>query len=250
MELELLRKIGLTEGEIRVYKALMNLGSSPTGKIMKKSGISSSKIYLILEKLINKGLVSFIVKDNIKNFQLTNPETILDYIEKERQDLEEIKEDFKKIIPEINLQIKTEEDSAQIYKGTKGIKVAYYNILNELKPGEEYCFFAISAEEAQKEEAIIFFTNFHKQRIERNIRVRVISDSKIEKLYKKTHLLSKLYKIRHYKLTLPVGVVIGKTKILYIFFGQEEPIAHEITSKNMAKKYQEFFDEIWKIAKS
>jgi len=250
MELSLLRKIGLTEGEIRVYSALLSLGNSPTGKIMKKSGISSSKIYLILEKLIRKGLASYITKNNVKHFQITNPKTILDYIDKEKQELEETKKQINHLIPEITTQMKKEEEeSAQIYKGVKGIRVAYFNILNELKRGEEYCFFAVSLEEAQDKHVMDFISNFHRIRVEKGINVRVISKTEIEKLYKQKHVLGKNYKIRHYELTLPIGVVIGETRILYIFFGSNEPTAHEIISKEITKKYQDFFDKIWKLAK-
>lgn len=250
MELDLLRKIGLTDGEIRVYSALLAVRSSPTGRIMKKSKISSSKIYLILDKLIQKGLVSYIIKENIKYFQITNPRTILDYVDREKQELENIKKELGDLVPKIAAHIIEEEEDAQMYKGVKGIRVAYYNILNELKKGEEYCFFAISQEEAEDEKVLAFFTDFHKQRVERGVRVKVISDTTIERLYKKKHVLEKLFTIKHYHLTLPVGVVIGKSRILSIFFGHGEPIAHEIVSSQISKRYQDFFDKIWKIAKN
>lgn len=249
MDLNLLRKIGLTEGEIRVYSALLSLGSSQTGQIMKKSGISSSKIYIILERLIHKGLVSHIIIDNVKVFQVTDPNNILEYIEKEKEELDDIKQEFTHLIPEIrSAMVKEEEESAHLYKGLKGIRSAYNNILEELEKGQEYCLFAISSEEAEDEKVLDFFTSFHKKRIEKGVKVRVISDSTIEKIYKKTHLLGKLFKIKHYSLTLPVGIVIGKNRIISISFGPD-PIAHEIISERITNKYQDFFDKIWKIAK-
>ena len=63
MDTSTLREAGLTEGEIKVYLALLELGSSTTGPIVDKSGISRSIIYQILEKLMEKGLVSFITKE-------------------------------------------------------------------------------------------------------------------------------------------------------------------------------------------
>ena len=41
---EILHQIGLTEGEIKVYLSLLELGSTSTGKIIKKSHISGSKV--------------------------------------------------------------------------------------------------------------------------------------------------------------------------------------------------------------
>ena len=63
---EIMRKVGLTNSEIAVYMALVKLRSSTTGPIVKDAGISSGKIYEIMDKLIAKGLVSHIVKSGRK----------------------------------------------------------------------------------------------------------------------------------------------------------------------------------------
>ena len=56
--MEILQELGLTQREIRVYLALLELGSTTTGSIIKRSEVPNSKIYEILESLQNKGLVS------------------------------------------------------------------------------------------------------------------------------------------------------------------------------------------------
>ncbi|MBI2665760.1 hypothetical protein HYX12_04015 [Candidatus Woesearchaeota archaeon] len=50
MDIDLLRNIGLTDSEIKVYLALLELGSSTKGPIVDKSRVASSKIYELLEK--------------------------------------------------------------------------------------------------------------------------------------------------------------------------------------------------------
>ena len=51
----ILRKIGLTESEIKVYLALIKLGVSSKGSLIKESKIAPSKIYEITDKLVVKG---------------------------------------------------------------------------------------------------------------------------------------------------------------------------------------------------
>ena len=57
MDTKILEKIGLTNGESKVYLALLEIGLSSTGQIIEKSQITSSKVYIILQKLEKKGLV-------------------------------------------------------------------------------------------------------------------------------------------------------------------------------------------------
>ena len=250
MEWDILRKIGLTDGEIRVYKALIHLGKSSTGKIMKKSGISSSKVYLILDKLIQKGLVSFIIENNVKKFQVTNPQSIIDYVEKKKQELNTIEKDFEKVVPQINAMLGTyEEESAQVYKGMGGIKVAFENLLSELiEKGEEYCFFGVSKEEMSNKQVLNFFQNWHAKRIAKGIHVKGIADTRLRELYSKTPIFKKMFSIKYHDLTLPTGLTIGKNRVNLLLWG-EENICYEIISRRVADKYRDFFYKIWKVAK-
>ncbi|GAG26288.1 unnamed protein product, partial [marine sediment metagenome] len=47
MDTKILEEIGLTQGEIKTYLALLKLGSSSTGPIAKESQVSRSKLYSI-----------------------------------------------------------------------------------------------------------------------------------------------------------------------------------------------------------
>ena len=62
MDNHLLEKLGLTKGEIKIYFALNELGKATVGPIGEKSKVSKSKIYDILNKLIEKGLVGYIIQ--------------------------------------------------------------------------------------------------------------------------------------------------------------------------------------------
>ena len=53
--------IGLNKSETKVYLSLLRLGASSTGPIINDSKTANSKIYEVLDKLIHKGLVSFLV---------------------------------------------------------------------------------------------------------------------------------------------------------------------------------------------
>ena len=73
MDISALKEAGLTDGETRTYLALLEVGSSTIGPVLKKSGVNRSIIYRIIEKLIKKGLVSYITKEKTKYYQAAPP---------------------------------------------------------------------------------------------------------------------------------------------------------------------------------
>jgi sugar-specific transcriptional regulator TrmB len=245
MDFSKLRTIGLTEGEIRVYEALIELGETSTGRLMKKADISSSKVYLILEKLMQKGLVSSIQIEGVQHYQSTNPKTILEFIDSRKEELEQTRTEMEKIIPMIQrLRKPTVEESAQIYKGFKGIKAAYMNILDELKKGEEYRIFAMSGTDIVDPRLQAFFKAFHRQRIERGIHLKILVNSASAAEYKKNNLPIGKYTLHQHPLTLPVSMAVGKHRITSMIFHPEN-IAHEIVSDAITQKYREFFEKEW-----
>ena len=60
--MELLEKIGLTKGESKVYLALLRIGKSNIGPIIKEAKVSNSKVYDILDRLAQKGLVGVAIE--------------------------------------------------------------------------------------------------------------------------------------------------------------------------------------------
>jgi len=104
MDTKPLEKIGLTKSEIRVYLALLKLGQTTAGPIVDEAKVTRSKIYDILERLKNKGLVSYITKESTKYFSAADPKSLLDYLEEKEKEIQDDKESVKEILPELLLQ--------------------------------------------------------------------------------------------------------------------------------------------------
>jgi sugar-specific transcriptional regulator TrmB len=69
MEANELEKFGLTEGESRVYLALLKIGKSTIGDIIKEAQVSNSKVYDILDRLNKKGLIGVVTENNKKTYE-------------------------------------------------------------------------------------------------------------------------------------------------------------------------------------
>ena len=244
MEIRLLEGLGLNKSEIKIYLALLELGSTPAGPLIKKVAMHRAAVYNILELLIDKGLVSYVVKANRKYFEAQDPDRLLDYINSKKQELDEKEEKLKKIIPELQLKrkISKEEQEGTIYKGKKGLRSIFEDILKEKKP-----WFVFGATGKFKEIFNAYFIHFHERRARLKINLKVIFNEKVRKEKREGEL--KLCEIKY----LPESYITPSTTYIYgnkiaIILWSEEPLVFLMKSKQVADSYKIFFDILWKNA--
>jgi len=249
METEVLKQVGLSEGEIKVYFALLELESSTVGRIIEKSGVPDSKIYMILEKLKEKGLASFVIKNNVKHFQASDPKNILRLLtEREKAIAGQKKELEEKILPEIERKRKQTEEKqeAVVYESMEGLKAAMNYMLDVVGKGGEYQVFVIG--EVLKEKRVIdFFKEYHKKRLAKGVSGRRLSSVEFRDILEKYHK-SRNIPMRFTSQKLPVGVFIFKNHVMTMIW-EEKPTAFVIKSRKNYQYYKEFFEDLWKTAK-
>ncbi|HLC57248.1 MAG TPA: helix-turn-helix domain-containing protein [Candidatus Nanoarchaeia archaeon] len=246
---EILTQIGLSKNEIKVYFALLELEQSSATPIVRKSSIPNSKVYPTLEKLIKKGLVSYVIKNNVKYFQPSSPKNLIDLLDKKEKEIIRQKQKINLLISEIEAKkdMSKDKQEAVIYEGLEGVNVAFESILSTLKPNEEYQVFTLG-KELEREELKRFFRNFHKRRIFKRIKARLLVNKKIRKIFFAYHKYSGM-KVRYADLSLPTGVFIYGNNVMTVVW-ENNPTAFVITSKNNADRYKEFFENIWRISRN
>lgn len=245
MDERILQKIGLTNSEIKVYEALLELGRSSTGKITEKANIASSKIYEILEKLIDKGLVSYIYEGSIKKFEAAPPERILDYFEEKEKEMQEQKEQLKKILPELKLKQELQEkvSEASIFKGIKGVATAYEDVLQTMKKGEEY--YVIGSIQTF-EPYLRFIRKYHMRRAEAGIKVKILFSAQGKEWEKnlKGIPLTKI-KITDTPFLTAAIIVVYKQKTMIITSTKNDITLFRIEDNDLADSFRNSFNEMW-----
>lgn len=246
MDTRTLEAVGLTKGEVRVYLALLELGETSTGPLVKKSKITGSKVYEILNKLVEKGLVSYTIKEKTRHFQAASPKRLMDYLHKKEADLEKRKSEIQVLIPQLESISKSTEKSqtSHTFEGFHGMKTVFNLILESLKPGEEYYAFSLGEEFNKKFKT--FILNYHQKRIENKIKVKIIANSKEKKIFADLSKLGGL-KIRYYPNPLPLGVFVFKDYVATFTF-KGNPTAFLIRSGQVAESYKDFFTNLWKVS--
>ncbi|MBS3137081.1 hypothetical protein J4232_01485 [Candidatus Woesearchaeota archaeon] len=244
MDTEILEQIGLSKNEIKIYFTLLELEQSTATPIVKKSGIPNSKIYPTLDKLIKRGLVSYVIKNNVKSFQASDPKNLIDILSTKEKLIAQQKNEIEKLIPEIERKRKfaKEKQEATIYEGLDGIKAAFNHLLTIVQKEKEYYVFTLG-EELAREDLRRFFQNYHKKRIEKKIKVKLIANGKIRETFTKYHKYRNM-RIKYSKQKLPTGIFIYEDCVMTVVW-KGEPTAFIIKSKNNAQRYKEFFNEIW-----
>ena len=239
-----LLKIGLTEGEAKVYLALSELGSSTVGPIVKKSKVAYSNIYDILNRLIEKGIVSFIVKNKTKHFQAASPSNLIQYLDKKQEQISQEKEALKKILPDLEkLQEIKSKQEAEIFIGKKGLRTAYEKLCKGASKNDEILFFYIHKEK-YGEESNLFYNSI----------VDIVSGTKNRGIcnveYKGSWFTkkSKHLTMRFSNLPLPGNIDIINDKILLVSWG-ENIFSVLIHSKSLADNLRTYFNEMWLKAK-
>ena len=168
-----LREAGLTDGEARVYLALLELGASTTGPIVEKSRVAKSIVYQLLEKLIVKGLASFIIKEKTKYYQAAQPQKIIDYMEEREQEMLQNRQAIQKLLPELLLKQQSGKKSeAQIYEGFRGIQTVHEKTYSRLKRGDEYFYLGVSA--FQEKKYHLYWQRDHLRRAKAGITTRIL----------------------------------------------------------------------------
>lgn len=247
MDKQILREIGLSEGEIKVYLALLKLGEAKKTELAKQAGVSSSKIYEICGRLQKKGIIGTIIKENKTHFQAMDPKRLLDFFNEKTAKIENQKKELEKAIPLFENFIKTKDNKAVLYEGLNAIKNFYRSILEELKRGEEYYVIGVNYGDGLpgiKE----FFENFHRQRSEKGIKVKMLVNNDAKNALVKT--ISQKSEIRYLPQYLMSNMIIlfYKNKA-FIFFLAKDAIGLLIENEEVAKGFTSYFDAFWKIAK-
>ena len=235
-----LKELGLTDNEIKIYLALLELGTSTPSQISSKLGLSRSYVYDALDRLLEKEIVSTILVRNKKNFSANNPKRIL---ESQKQKLENLR----KIIPNLErLGSSRENIKVELHKGTYIYKILLNDITSLLKRGEEVLIFGIDDEFLMKNNPYyeIHLEQYYKKLRNLNLKERCIvkSNAKIIEGWEKTE-----YKFISEEIIGNTAFEVYANKVAIFLWGSPNYLIL-IESKEAANSYRKQFEIMWKIA--
>ncbi|MBI2572904.1 TrmB family transcriptional regulator [Candidatus Woesearchaeota archaeon] len=232
-----LEKLGLTPGESKVYLALLKRGPSKVGDVVKESGVSYSKVYDVLERLVGKGLASEVLINGIKQYRALEPYRLSELLAKRENEIAEQKKIFSSLLPDLQKISKDQgRSSAEVFVGFEGLKTAYEILLEE--KGKILRFFY----PPHDEKAATFFQRLYPKMVEAKIEMRGIGT------VAPVNKLPVNIKIRTVSFPVPGTIDVIGDKVLILSWS-DTPTAVLIHSVEIAKHFEEYFDGVWSKAK-
>lgn len=233
---KLLQDLGLEEKEAKVYLALLKLGEATATQIAKETHLDRTLIYQLADKLAEKGLLSYIIKNNVRYFSAANPKKLL-------QDIKEKEKQLDKAMPELVALTKfiEQETKVEIYRGKEGLRTILKDIIRTKR---DYIAFG---EEGRFQKILpIDVHQFLRQLEKNNIHERVLVRGDMKRIVLKSKNSEFRYLPKDY--LSPVTTLIYGDKTVN-FIWTDPYYAILTTNKEVADSFRSHFEVLWKIAK-
>ena len=236
---EQLKELGLTDNEVRIYLLLLKQGMMNPSEISQKLGLHRGYIYDALERMQEKEVVSFILKDNKKHFQAINPENLVELLKFRL-------ENFQKIVPDLIkiAEIKKEETKVELHKGKRVYRILLKDMISSLKKDDEAYLIGIDEEILLNEVEPIYLKQYLNTIKSKNIKEKIIIRNGGKKL--KDSNLS--YKELEEEFIGKTAQIIYNDKVAIIIFSTPYYLII-INNKEVSDTYKKQFNKLWKIAK-
>lgn len=246
MNLEVLTRFGIHENDVKIYKALLTLGRSKTGPVIKATGVRSSAVYDSIKNLLDKGLVSYQVRNNIKYYKAESPLELVHEADRNKQELIELSKSVEDL-PVID----TQRNEVNVYEGEHGFKMAFNNYMQNMKKGEITQIISFSARSGNTPKLRTFLNGIMIQIANKKCYVKALRDRSQKELVKVYTKNKKLQETRflpssHFS---PTAINISPREVLISVWGKS-PIVFSIRSRQVIDSYINNFNFLWSLGKS
>jgi len=230
---EKLKKAGLTGNETKVYLELLKQEQLSANELSKKISMDRTLTYTVINNLMEKGMVSYVIKSSKKFFKAENPENLLNPI-KERETF------IKDLIPQLKKikQVKDVPYEINIYEGKEGLRT-FTKLLTKQK---KLCTFGATG---RLYDALYEVPSLVKKIEKKRFSLRIITSPKY-----KTHEMTKTKwtQIKYLNLKSEATTsIFGDYVSIHLL--TQKPLIILIKNKEIAESYQNHFEILWKSAK-
>lgn len=235
-----LQDLNFSPNEAKVYSALLEIGQTSAGAIIKETRLHRSVVYETLDKLIYRKLVFKLEKNKISYFQATNPSRILEDVERQKEIAEslipQLKNFFNEKLPEIT-----------IYQGLESYRRFWLDSIQKMPVGSTD-YIAGSIGDKYFEYFGDDFKKYEKIQAQRKIKWKSILFNRdavdMDHLKKYPKLNEFRFIDRKFERDGNFNILGDESVLLH---SATEPMIIEIKNKTLVKVFRNLFDVLWEI---
>ncbi len=231
---EKLQQAGLTGNESKVYLELIKKGELSANQVAKNIGMDRTLTYTVLNHLIEKGHVSYIMKENKKLFSASSPESLLNPIKSKEAIVIDLIGELSKIKKEPQQEVEI-----KVLEGKDGIRTLFQTFLKNATSFDSF------GATGRAYDALYEGPAIGKEFEKRKIQGRIILGEK-----HRGHEFTRLKNLKIKRLNIESEAsttIFGDYVVIHMI--KEKPIIILIKNKDIAKSYRNYFNWMWKMAK-
>lgn len=237
MELSALEEVGLSPAEVKIYSALIELGPSKAGAILRYTGLQNSVVHLCLGQLVKKGVVAFIKRGAIKIYEAADPRSFLRLLDERRN----------RVTPAVEYLLSRQHSptaqEAEIYEGMQGLKAMCYRFIEDVEPGDDYLFFAFSCPNEENEQLVYeFYREYTDIRQRRGLKLKGISNEKLRSKFESLNWPHT--NILYVNFPTLQSMSICRDKVIFTPWDDRQ-ISFLICSTQLANNLRAYFYSVW-----
>ncbi|MBI4262719.1 hypothetical protein HY624_04315 [Candidatus Uhrbacteria bacterium] len=237
---------GLTENELRVYQALLDLGTARVSTISKRANLNRTTSYDILNRLMLHGLVAPASGvGSRKQYTAEHPVQLTHHLNRQQRTIELLREK----IPELALLYKTiKKPSIKFFEGTEGLKQIFLESLTS----KTEILAILDVEAWDVPDLTAWGKNYNHMRAQQKLHERILALETPKTVQWLTHYPTTL-KYTKYKF-IPQGtfpffnaeVNIYENKVLIALPQKPNRMGILIQSEELATIFRTMFELVWR----
>ncbi|MFA6424174.1 MAG: helix-turn-helix domain-containing protein [Candidatus Magasanikbacteria bacterium] len=233
-----LKKFGFSKNLTTVYLALMELGRAKAGEVVKESGLPRSVVYLSLDELVGRDLVSKIEYKGVFLFVANDPAHLVDEAEQKKKLAKEIANELKEKQKQIPREI-------GVYEGLDGIVRATFKKLDA--PSGKTIYVMGASKYNVQPELDKHWKQFHKQRIKKGMYFKGLYDRTVDQKFVDFRNSSPLSGARYLPegMEMPMWFNVCEDELSIMLPEDEPPLVFNISSRAAAESIIKYFNYLW-----
>ena len=125
----LLKSLGFTDSESKIYLISLEMGPSSVQDIAKKANVSRVTTYAVIESLAKHGLMSTLEKGKKTLYSAESPERLVSFVNNRMKEMENTLREVQSSINELKLLQHGDKPVVRMFEGKEGLKAIFDDVL-------------------------------------------------------------------------------------------------------------------------